>query len=197
MDTTSVVERTTRRTAAAVLLGFTLALAACSSGGAASQPAAGTPAPAATAGGGQATPAATDAAAATAQPGGGGGGSSACDLVTTGEMASALGTGALTSQGDPGPPPGCAFKLGDKPVAALVLTVSGGDATYDAMAGDAGSVAVSGIGDKAILAEAAHELLVMKGGKLLVVVLTTEAASLPTATADMYKQIATIAAGRL
>jgi hypothetical protein len=112
-------------------------------------------------------------------------------------MATALGTGALTTQADPGPPPGCGYKLGDKPVAAVVLTASGGQGAFDAMAADSGSVAVAGIGDKATLNEAAHELLVLKGGKLLAVVLTTESASLPAATPDMYKQIAQIAAGRL
>ena len=197
MDTTRHWGDRTRPTRAALWLGVALVVGACSSSGGGATAASGgngTPAPAATQG---VQP--TDAAQATPATGGGGGGSAAglCDFVTAAEMASALGTGALTTKTDDGPPPGCAYELGDKPVAAMVLTASGGEGAYDAMAGDAASVAVPGIGDKAILNEPAHELLILKGGKLLVVVLTPENASLPAATADMYKQIATIAAGRL
>lgn len=197
MDTTSVVERTTRLTAAAVLLGFSLAVAACSSGGAASQPAgAGTPGTAATQGA-SATPAPTEAAVATSQSGGGGGSGGECDLVTTAEMASALGTGALTAEPDPGPPPGCGYRLNGTPVAAVIVTASGGEASFDAMVGAAGSVAVSGVGDKALFNEDAHEFLFLKGGKLVAVVVTLGADALPASPADVYKQIATIAAGRL
>lgn len=178
-----------------VLVGLVLVVAGCTStGGATATPGAGTPGAAST----PTAPAgeATQGQGGASQPGGGST-TNLCDLVTAAEMASAIGTAALTTKLVPGPPDSCGYLLEGGPVAALVLTPEGGDIAYGAMAADTSSVMYQGTGDKALYNPTAQTFLLMKGGKLVTIAVSVPDDKLPGPRADVLKQIATIVAGRL
>jgi len=201
MDTMAAITGHGRpgRGAAAVLIGFVLATAGCSSSGSAATASAGS-------GGGGATPGpaatsaqSTDQPAAPSQPGGGGTASGGCDFVTPAEMATAIGSGALTTKLAAGPPDTCGYlEAGASiPDAAVVYTPVGGDAAFQAVAGAAGATAIPGIGDHAAYDPELQELVVIKGGKLLAFQVILDDSKLPAPRLDVLKAIATIAADRL
>ena len=204
-----------RRALAPVLLALALGLAACGGASSASTGAAAptaAPTTAATAGGvatdpgggpssnapdpvgsPSSAPAPTDGAASSA-PGALG---KVCDLVTTDEMASALGTGTMTQSYFPGPPDTCDYRVDGTPMAALVLldAGNGGGMIYDTMKADPDSKEIAGIGDRALFSSSTGTFLVLKGDRLVTITLT---ASLDDAARlEAFKRIATSAAGRL
>jgi len=196
--TSAITDRTAATRGLGLFVAAALALAGCSSSGSGptSNPGAnGTPAPGAT------VASQPTAAATTAAGGGGGGGGTAgnvCDLVTAAEMSAATKIDGVATRFVPGPPDNCAYSKGDQTsVGSLTLTPQGGGLAFGVIAGDSTSTPYPGIGDKALYNATAESFVVLKGDKLLVIVLSILDADLKAPRVDIMKQLATIAAGRM
>jgi hypothetical protein len=154
-----------------------------------------------TAGGGDstATPGAEASAPTTATepPSGGGTAAGVCELVTADELAGIFGVPSVKTTVFPGPPDNCIVEsdAGD-PLTAWSLTTAQARAVFDAFASDPSSVEVSGIGDKASIAQNTG-LLVLKGDNLLVISISGGADMSEEEGIEASKQIGAIAAGRL
>jgi hypothetical protein len=177
-----------------------LILAACGGGGGGTTTAAPTDA-AATSGPTQAPATdapATDAPAVTPAPAGGGGGAAGvCELVTPEELAGTFGVPSVKATVFPGPPDNCIVESdAGAPLAAWSLTTAQGGALFDAFTSDPSSIEVSGIGDKAALVDNTG-LLVLKGGALLVISISSGADMSEDEVIEASKQIGAIAAGRM
>lgn len=184
------------------MIGVGLVVVMGCSGSGASPTAAGSqaaPAGSAATGTGQA-PAATSAASVAAVPsgppaGGGGTGGGVCALVSTDELAGIFGV-PVTTEVVAGPPDTCTVKAGGAPIAAFVLTPSGGGAVYEAYAADPGATSVSGMGDKAAYSPAQQLLVILKGDALLSMS-AYDAAKTPEERLELMKKVGAIAAGRI
>ncbi len=97
----------------------------------------------------------------------GGGGSDVCGLVTIAEVEGMFAVSGVTQGFFPGPPDTCDYQLDGAPFAAVVLTNVGATSIFDAMAGDAASESVSGLGDRALYNSQTLNFLVQKGDRLL------------------------------
>ena len=188
----------------AVVVGMAMVVAACAGGTATSAPAgtqaAGSPSADAAASTGTPTavaPGETTPATASPTTGGSGSGADACGLVTADEMGTAIGLTGLTQTLVPGPPDTCSYVRDGSPTAALVLTGENADLVYGAMAADAASTEVPGIGDKALYSDTTQTFLVQKGTQLLTIAIGVPDDRLPAARLDVMSAVATIAAGRM
>ena len=139
------------------------------------------------------------AQASEAPPAGGGGGGVApgvCELVTAEELAGIFGTPVKMTL-LPGPPDNCIVDSeGGDPLTAWSLTTGQAALVYDAFAADPSSVEVSGVGDKAAIVQNTG-LLVLKGGNLIVVMISGGANMTEEEGIEASKQIGVLAAGRL
>ena len=130
------------------------AASAAASSGASTQPSsAASGAPASTA----ASPAASPAAST------GGGATGPCDLITTDEVASALGVSGVTSTPSDGVVAYCMYNAGADIAAATSWTKSGGSVAFGAFAQEAGAIQVPGIGDQAVFSPSTETLFILKG----------------------------------
>lgn len=142
-------------------------------------------------------PPASDAPASTApEPSSGGTAGGVCDLVTIAELESIFGLSAITTQVFAGPPDTCDIQTDGAPLAAFVLTVDAPSFVFDAYAVDPDSVEVSGIGDKALYNSAQGLFVVLKGSSLVSIAAYPDGKT-DEEIADLLKEIAKVAAGRM
>jgi hypothetical protein len=193
-----------RSAARLTFLFLAMLVSACGGGGATTAP-----------GGGSETPAATDAAPATepaptgvatdpsmdippAPTPGGGDPSTAevCGLVTIAEMEQIFGVSGVTQMLFAGPPDTCDYRLNDAPFAAVVLTPFSASPIFDAMAADAASEQVDGVGDRALYNSQMLTFIVQKGDSLLAIQVLDQSRS-EAECAELMKQIGATAAGRM
>ncbi len=175
----------------------------CGGGGSTGAPAAATAAVASDggAGGGAATapPSAEPSAGPASQAPAGGGGTAAgvCELVTGEELAGIFGVPSVKMTVLPGPPDNCIVEdQGGDPLTAWSLTTAQASAVYGAFASDPASIEVPGIGDKAAIVQNTG-LLVLKGGSLVVIIISGGADMSEDEATEASKQIGRLAAGRL
>ena len=140
---------------------------------------------------------ASAAAAATDQPSadGGGGATGVCALVTADELAGILGV-PVTTRVLAGPPDTCDIQADGAPIAAFVLTPSGGGAVYSAYAADPAATTIPGMGDKAAYSPTAQLLVILKGDTLLSMA-AFDPDKTPEERLELLKKIGAIAAGRM
>ena len=137
-------------------------------------------------------PAATDAPA-----GGGGSAADVCGLVTADELASILDVSSVVLTVFQGPPDTCQIASGDDaPLAATVLTVSGGAITFGFIKAGSGVQEVPGLGDEAIYIPDSLLLVVRKGDSMVSIAVFDDGRS-ESERLELMKQIGTIAAGRM
>lgn len=140
---------------------------------------------------------ATAAPAPTQPPAGGGGAAGVCELVTPEELAEIFGVPSVNMTVLPGPPDNCIVdsESGD-PVTAWSLTTAQAAVVFGAFTTDPSTVEVSGVGDKAAIVQNTG-LLVLKGGSLLVIMISSGADMSEDEAIEASKQIGILAAGRL
>jgi len=131
---------------------------------------------------------------------GGGGGSTAgvCELVTADELAQIFNVASVSMSVLQGPPDNCIVEsdVGD-PLAAWSLTFDQAQVVFDAFTSDPSSVeVVPGIGDSAAIV-ANTGLLVLKGGRLIVISISGGAELSEDQAVEASKRIGEIAAGRM
>lgn len=128
---------------------------------------------------------------------GGGSAGGACDLVTADELASAFGVPSVKTTLLPGPPDSCVIESdAGKPLAAFSYTTAAGSALYDVFVLPGQSSEVSGIGDKAAFVDNTG-FLVLKGDKMVVIVISGGAELDDDQVAEVSKQLGAHAAGRM
>lgn len=143
------------------------------------------------------TPAASAGAAPSTASGGGAAGGGVCDLATNDELAAIFAVAAVNSSVVTGPPDSCIVESGDgAPLASWVLTTTGGEAVYDAVAQGDQATSVESIGDRAAFVDNMG-LLVVKDEVLLTVVIAAGAGLSEEAGQAAAKAIATKAVGRM
>lgn len=141
---------------------------------------------------------ATTVGAVTTEPADAGGAAlGVCELVTADELAVIFNVPAVTTSVLAGPPDNCIVEsdAGD-PLTAWSLTVAQAEVVFDAFASDSASIEVPGIGDKAAIVQNTG-LLVLKGDRLLVIMISGGADLSEEAAIEASKQIGAIAADRL
>ena len=163
-------------------------------------PAAESSAPAGGGAGASSQPSAEASAAgpASAAPAGGGGtAAGVCELVTADELAGIFGVAGVKTTVIPGPPDNCIVEsdTGD-PLSAWSLSTAQAQIVFDALTSDPSSVDVTGIGDKAAFVQNTG-LLVLKGGKLVVVSISGGSDMSEEEVIEASKQVGTFAASRL
>ncbi len=109
-------------------------------------------------------PAATDPST------GGGGGGDVCSLLTLAEIETAFEVSGVTQRFFAGPPDTCDYQLDGAPFLVLNLSAGFGSFAFDAMAADANSTAVSGIGDRALYNSQQLTFFIQKGDDLLLTI---------------------------
>jgi hypothetical protein len=187
-----------------LLVGGVLVLATgCGGGGTTSSTAAASAAPAAessgTGVGSQPSAQASAAGPASEAPAGGGGGTAAgvCELVTADEVAGIFGVPSVTMSVVLGPPDNCIVQdANGNPLTAWSLTTVQASALYSAFTVDPSTIAVSGIGDKAAIVQNTG-LMVLKGGSLLVVSISSGSDMSADEATQAAKQVGALAAGRM
>ena len=109
-----------------------------------------------------------------------------------------LGTGALVQGFYPGPPDTCDFRADNRPVAAFSLVEAGQGAglVYDAIKADSLSQEFSGIGDRALYNSGTQSFLVIKGDRLVTILISENGLEEPERI-EKLKEIGGIVAGRL
>jgi len=191
----------------AVVVGGVLLIAACGGGGTTgSTTAPATEAPAAESSapldGGAGTSVEPGAEASTATPasqapaGGGTDVGNVCELVTAEELAGIFSVASVKMTVLPGPPDNCIVESDGDPLTAWSLTTAQASAVYDAFTVDPSTVQVTGVGDKAAIVQNTG-LLVLKGGALIVVMISGGADMSEDEAIEASKQIGVLAAGRL
>jgi hypothetical protein len=136
--------------------------------------------------------------ATTANAGGGGTAAGVCELVTADELAQIFNVGSVSMSVLQGPPDSCIVEsdAGD-PLSAWSLTIDQAQVVFDAFTSDPSSVeVVPGIGDSAAIVENTG-LLVLKGGRLIVISISGGADLSDDEAVEASKRIGEIAAGRL
>jgi hypothetical protein len=117
--------------------------------------------------------------------------------VTPDELAGIFGVPSVTATVFPGPPDNCIVESdAGAPLAAWTLTTAQGGTLFDAFTGDPSSIQVSGIGDKAAHVQNTG-FLVLKGGALLVISISSGADMAEDEVIEASKKIGAIAAGRM
>jgi hypothetical protein len=142
-----------------------------------------------------ATSVASVAGVPSASPAGGGAGGGVCALVSTDELAGIFGV-PVTTTVVPGPPDTCTVAAAGAPLAAFVLTPTGGGAVFDAYAGDPAATTISGMGDKAAYSPAAQLLVILKGDALFSMSAYDQSKT-PEQRLELMKKVGAIAAGRM
>jgi hypothetical protein len=130
--------------------------------------------------------------------GGGGGGTAAgvCELVTADELEGIFGEPVKMTL-LPGPPDNCIVESEDgDALTAWSLTTAQSSAIYDAFTSDPATIEVAGVGDRAAIVQNTG-LLVLKGGSLVVVMISGGADMSEDEGIEASKQIGALAAGRL
>jgi hypothetical protein len=137
------------------------------------------------------------APASEAPAGGGGTAAGVCELVTADELSGIFGVPSVTMTVLPGPPDNCIVEddSGDA-LTAWSLTTAQAATVYGAFTTDPATIQVSGIGDKAAIVENTG-LLVLKGGALVVVMISSGADMTEEEAIEASKQVGALAAGRL
>lgn len=186
----------------AFLLLLAVVIAACGGGGSSPDGGATASADAPTA---TDTSAATDAAAPTDSPvatpapatdGGGASAADVCGLITVEEIGDIFGVSGVTQGFFPGPPDTCDYQLDGAPFAAIVLTEQAASFVFDAMAADAASESIDGIGDRAVYNSQLLVLLV-EVDDAIVSMSTFDPTKTDDERAELMRQIAVIVAGRM
>jgi hypothetical protein len=117
--------------------------------------------------------------------------------VTADELAGIFGVAGVKTTVIPGPPDNCIVEsdTGD-PLSAWSLSTAQAQIVFDALTADPSSDAVTGIGDKAAFVQNTG-LLVLKGGKLVVVSISGGSNMSEEEVIEASKQVGTFAASRL
>lgn len=137
-------------------------------------------------------PVATSAASAPTTGGGGG----VCDLVTTAELESIFAVTGVTTSVVAGPPDTCDIQQDSAPLAAIVLTPSGGRMIFDILAAGSDAERVDGLGDGAFYSSSTLLLVIARGDAMASIAVFDDGR--PEAERlDLMKQIGAIAAGRM
>jgi hypothetical protein len=118
-----------------------------------------------------------------------------CALVTSDELAGIFGV-PITTTVVAGPPDTCTIATAGAPIAAFVLTTSGGGPVYDAYAADPGATQISGMGDKAAFSPSQQLLVILKGDTLLSMSAYDQSKT-PEERLELLKKVGVIAAGRM
>jgi hypothetical protein len=188
-----------RRTVPATAI-LILAVAACGGGGASTAPGGGAsvdPVGSSDAGPSAAAPTEPQAGASVTTAPGGGSTAGVCDLVTVSELEGILGLSPVTTEAFPGASETCDIQADGAPIGAFVLTRVAGPYVYDAFAGDAGSTAISGLGDKAAFNPNQGLLVIAKGDGVLSIAVYDDGTKSEAERVELMKAIGSIAAGRM
>ena len=120
-----------------------------------------------------------------------------CELVTADELAQIFNVASVTTAVLQGPPDSCIVESdsGD-PLTAWSLTTDQAQAVFDALSSDPSSIEVTGIGDSAFIVENTG-LLVLKGGRLIVISISGGADLSEDEAVEASKRIGEFAASRL
>lgn len=147
-----------------------------------------------------ANPSTTTAPAPVATPGGSepttGGGGGVCDLVTAAELESIFVVTGVTTTVVAGPPDTCDIQRDSAPLAAIVLTPSGGRVIYDILAAGEDAQMVDGLGDAAFYSSSTLLLVVARGDAMVSIAVFDDGRS-EAERLDLMKQIGAIAARRM
>jgi hypothetical protein len=136
---------------------------------------------------------AASAAASTAA----GGGGEACDLLSTDEVAGAMGETVSRADSLPGEPSYCSYFDGsDRILVATSYTRQASDFVFDAFAGEEGAIELDGIGDRAVWSPSTESVYVRKGQAMFGVAAGRGSAGPEARQAD-GTELATIAAPRM
>jgi hypothetical protein len=125
-----------------------------------------------------------------------GGGGDVCGLVTIAEVEGVFGVSGVTQGLFVGPPDTCDYQLDGAPFAAVVLTTIGATSIFDAIAGDAASESVSGLGDRALYNSQTLNFLIQKGDRLLSIS-TFDPSKTDAERFELMKQMGAIADDRM
>lgn len=125
-----------------------------------------------------------------------GGGGGVCDLVTTAELESIFAVTGVTTSVVAGPPDTCDIQQDSAPLAAIVLTPSGGRMIFDILAAGSDAERVDGLGDGAFYSSSTLLLVIARGDAMASIAVFDDGR--PEAERlDLMKQIGAIAAGRM
>ena len=120
-----------------------------------------------------------------------------CELVTADELAQIFNVASVSTSVLQGPPDSCIVESdsGD-PLTAWSLSLDQAQVVFDALTSDPSTIDGSGIGDSAAIVENTG-LLVLKGGKLIVISISGGGGLSEDEAVEASKRIGEFAAGRL
>lgn len=127
---------------------------------------------------------------------GGGAGGGVCDLVTPAELESIFAVTGVTTTVVAGPPDTCDIQQDSAPLAAIVLTTTGGRMIYDILAAGADAERVDGLGDDAFYSSSTLLLVIARGDAMASIAVFDDGRS-EADRLDLMQQIGAIAAGRM
>lgn len=125
-----------------------------------------------------------------------GGGAGVCDLVTVAELESIFAVTGVTTTVVAGPPDTCDIQRDSAPLAAIVLTPSGGRMIYDILAAGEDAQTIDGLGDQAFYSSSTLLLVVARGDAMASIAMFDDGRS-EAERLDLMQQIGAIAAGRM
>ncbi len=134
------------------------------------------------------------AASAAASTGGGGGAAIACDLITTGEVATVMGVASTEAESVPGEPSYCSYRSDGQLVAATSFSTETAETVWAAYGND--GPAVSGLGDKAVFSNSTGTLFFVKGDAIMGITAGPGSMAADERQA-LAEQLGAFAAGRL